>query len=82
MLWEVAYGLKLSAAFWPVLKVVCWHCPSSISRAHAFLGDEGSQREESGDVSPTQLKSVVAPTSGDHVFLVQSNEPAEAKSVV
>lgn len=32
--------------------------------------------------APRSLKSVVVPTSGAHVVLVQSNEPDEAKSVV
>lgn len=40
---------------------------------------KGSHREEFRDVSPMQLKSVVIPTSGAHVFLLQSNEPAEAR---
>lgn len=43
---------------------------------------KGSQREEFGDISPMQLRRVVVPTSGAHVFLLQSNEPAEAKNVV
>ena len=43
---------------------------------------EGSQREEFGGVSPMQLKSVVVPTSGAHVFLLRNNKPAEAKNVV
>ncbi|KAF4799952.1 hypothetical protein TURU_049391 [Turdus rufiventris] len=33
---------------------------------------KGSQREEFGDVSPMQLKSIVIPTNGAHVFLLQN----------
>lgn len=80
MLQEMAYVLKLSAIFgwfWKLYIGTIFYLTSSF-----FFGDAWQSEGGLGDVSPTQCKSVVIPTSGAHVFLLQSNEPVEAKNMV